>query len=327
VKRGRTEAFEEVVSGMTDAAALLVLHELGAFGALLDGPGTAEEIAGVVGADGRRLAPFLDRVTARGLLSKDDGRYGLVPGDEALFDRATGRGKRFGFGPVSEAFGRLARVADILRDDRPLEVAGSGGDVAPEQRERFLRYLHTVSVEAAEEVADLLGPVARIVDIGSGLGTYSAALLARGDGRATLVDRPNAADAVRTFVKEVGLEERVSFFGGDLLEDDWGDGYDLALVGNLVHNLGEEGSRRLFGLVRERLVSGGRVAVKDIAISEDGLEPPAASRFAVSMAMFTERGGVFAAATVGGWLEDAGFTVEAAHTLQEAEGSYLIVAR
>jgi len=196
--------------------------------------------------------------------------------------------------------GPLDAPADVLGDDRPLQVAGSGGEVSAQERRRFLRYIHTVSVDVADEVADLLAPAHRVLDLGSGLGTYALALVRRGATTATLVDRPNAEGPIRELWDEEGLSDRMTFLGGDLME--------------------------LFARIREGLAPEGRVAVKDIAIAEDGLSPDDASRFAVSMAMFTESGGVYPASVVAGWLVEAGFRVTDTVDLRRAEGSRLIVA-
>ncbi len=115
--------------------------------------------------------------------------------------------------------------------------------------------------------------------------------------------------------------------GGDFLTADFGDGFDLAIVGNVAHNLGEAGTRALLGRVRERLVPGGRVAVKDLVVADDRLAPEAAVRFGICMALFTDAGGVFPASEVAGWLAAEGFEVVAREELTVAAGSYLVVGR
>jgi len=102
---------------------------------------------------------------------------------------------------------------------------------------------------------------------------------------------------------------------------------DPALVGNLIHNLGEADSRRLLGRLRSRVAPGGRVAIKDLVVDDDRLAPASAGRFAVSMALFTDGGGVFPASEAVTWLEAEGFTHESTTVLQRAGGSYLVVAR
>ena len=326
----RLRDFDAVASLGTDAMALLAVQEVGAFSALLGGPLTAAELGERCAVSGWRLGAFLDRVTARGFLVKQGDRYGLVPGDEAIFDPEDGRTRSLGFSDVASAFQRLAKGAEVLRTDESLAVAGSGGVASAEERARFLRYLHDRSGESAQEVAELLcdEPIRSLVDLGSGMGTYSATILHQvPDARAVLVDRPNAREVVAEFAESEGLGERVRFVGGDFLTDDFGEGFDLALIGNIVHNIGADRTLSLLRRLHPLMVPGGRVAVKDIAIDDDRLAPASAGRFAVSMALFTDRGGVFPASEVEVWLRSAGFEVERTVELTASRSAYLVVGR
>lgn len=326
----RIRAFDAVAGMARDAMALMAVFEVGAFSALRDGPATAAELGAACGVSGHRLGAFLDRVAAHGFLVKSGSRYALVDGDAALFDPDAGRTRSLGFASVESLFTQLSRSVGVLRSDVSLTVAGTGGEAPPEERARFLRYLHDRSQEGAAEVAERLSgePVRRVVDLGSGIGTYAAALLARNPtATATLVDRVNAREVVEEFLRDSGLEDRAHFVGGDFLTDDFGDGHDLAVVSNIVHNVGEEATRALLARLHERLVPGGRVALKDLCIDDDRLAPDSAGRFAVTMALFTPRGGVFPAREVAGWLTDAGFDLVSSEELEVAAGSWLVVGR
>ncbi len=327
----RIQAFGAVVDGAQDAMALLSLLELGVFQRLVAGPLTAHVLGEQVGVDGDRLRAFLDRVSALGFLRKDGERYRLLAADVALFDPAHGRSRALGFSTVAQLFGRCAQAVEVLTSDTSLSVAGTGAEASVEDRTRFLHYLHSRSQDIAAELAGALlaaGPAARVVDLGSGLGSYAAAVLDRApEARALLVDRPTARPAVEAFLVEAGLEDRVSFQGGDFLADDWGSGHDLAFASNLVHNLGEAATRELLALCHQRLAPGGRVVLKDLVVAEDRLSPPSATRFALSMALFTDRGGVWPAGECRAWLEDLGFVDVHEVPLVTAPDAWVLVGR
>ncbi len=326
----RIRAYDDVVGMAQDSMALLAAFETGVFAALLAGPATAPELGDRLGVSGWRLGAFLDRVVAQGFLVKDGGTYALVAGDEGLFDGTAGRTRSLGFADSETFFGRLARGADVLRTDQSLAVAGTGGDAPPAERARFLRYLHERSQGGADEVASELTrePVRRVLDLGSGMGTYATAILRRAtDATAVLVDRPNAGPVVAEHLHDVGLSDRARFIGGDFLQDDLGGGFDLAVVSNIVHNIGSETTCRLLRRVHGLLLPGGRVAIKDLAIQPDRLAPASAGRFALTMALFTERGGVFPAEEAVDWLGATGFTLESMRDLVVAKGSWLVVGR
>lgn len=67
--------------------------------------------------------------------------------------------------------------------------------------------------------------------------------------------------------------------------------------------------------------------MKDVAIDDDRLAPAAAGRFAVSMALFTEGGGVFPASEVAAWLVEAGLEVVSTTALTAARAANVVVGR
>lgn len=324
----RRGAFDGGVGAALDAMALLSVHEVGVFTALVEGPATAAELGQRCAVSPWRLGAFLDRTAALGFLAKEGERYALVAGDQALFAGGVGQRAGLTFTDSATFFARLARGTEVLRTDVAIPVAGTGGDATAEERARFLRHVHERSLAGAAEVAKLLlaRPVTRLVDLGSGLGTYATALLREAPAAtAVLVDRPNAAPVVEAHIHEAGLEGRARFLAADFVEEDFGEGFDLALLSNIAHNIGADAMLKTLRRLRHALRPGGRVAIKDLVVDADRLGPSSAGRFALSMALFTERGGVFPAGEVADWLEATGFGDVETHQLRDAAGSYLVV--
>lgn len=324
----RLRLFNEIVGRFDDSIALLAARELGVFEGLLEGSLTPEQLAERCGVAERRLRQLLDLIVALGFLARKGNRYGLVPGDEAFFDSRGRWPEALGFADFRDFFEGRARTVDVLRSDRPLEAAGVGAATDIAKREHFLRYLHQRSLAGADEVAEALASpsVRRIVDLGSGLGTYSVALLRLcPDATALLFDRPNAGNAVRAYLEEQGLSDRAEFIGGDVLTDDFGADHDLALLSNFVHCLGPEQNQALLHRVAAALGKGGRVAVKDLGVSSDRTSPLSAVRFGFNMALMSDRGNVYPKETVSRWLYNAGLTHQHEVPLVRAGGSYLVV--
>ena len=326
----RVESFSQILGRAEESAALLVVDELRIFEFLMPGPATLEELATRASVAPRRLSAFLDQVVALGFLEREQERYRLVDGDRELFDPEGTHREGLGQSDLQRYFGRMGGTLDVLRSDRSLVAAGSGGSSNAEQRRQFMRYLHSRSVVAADEVAELLctEPVRHFADLGCGLGTYSVALASRAlDATGVLVDRPNGCDPVLEFLAESGMTERLEFLGGDFLLDDFGDGFDLVVASNILHVLDPDRNRSLIRRAAESLAPGGRLALKDIAIDDDRLGPPSAVRFRMAMARFSDGGNLYSKAVVGQWLGEAGLQPDEAIDLEVASGSWLIVAR
>ncbi len=324
----RLRLFTDVAARMDDAVALIAVHELGVFTALVDGPMTAPELSARVAAAERRLRALLDMVVHVGYLERIGDHYALIDGDEAIFDPESPYYQALRFSTLAEALERRSHVLDVLRNDRPIEIAGVGGRVSKDERRKFLRYLHSRSKQGAEEVADLLmaDDVVTIADLGCGLGTYAVALLKRlPNATAVLVDRPNAEDAVRELAEEEGVGDRVTFLPVDFLKSGFGDNFDLILMSNIVHCLSPEQNEVLVKRVAGSLRYGGRVAIKDLAVEPDFSGPGWALRFGFTMAMSSEGGAVYPEKQVVQWITKMGLSHEATITLRSAEGSYLVV--
>ena len=328
--RRRLDAYRGLFGSLSDAAAVLAAGDVGVFEALRDGPTTGADLAARLGLQPHRLRLFLDLVAHAGYVQRDGDLWSLPPGEEAFYDPDGPWQERLGARDLAGQFGRRGRATEVLRSGEPMSVAGTGADVSEEERRAFLRYLHAASQEVAREVAGLVGgaDVRRIADLGGGVGTYAHAMLrAAPEATAVLVDRPNAAAVAAEVAAEAGLSDRIRFEAVDFLFEDFGDGYDVVILSNVIHLLSAEDNARLLRRVADRLAPGGRVAVKDLAVEHDRSGPASALRFGLSMALFAESGGGWSTADVRGWLEAAGLEHVATHDLAEADEQYLVVGR
>lgn len=239
-----------------------------------------------------RLRALTDVLVLEGALKRDGGR--LVP---AIVPPRPAPPPPFGFG----------RLADVLRSGRPLPTEAHTADLH--------RHLAEVGAAAARAlVAQRLVPGPRLLDIGGGAGAYTTAWLEASPAHAaTLVDLP----PVVALARERLPEARVSFIEGDALEAPLGDGYDGALLANVLHLHGPEVCAALVARAAEAVRHGGVVLIKDLRIAPDRSGPPTALYFALSMALYTEAGDVWEAERIAGWLSDAGLVDVEARDLSD----------
>ena len=104
-----------------------------------------------------------------------------------------------------------------------------------------------------------------------------------------------------------GVDGRLSFAPGDLLEADFGLGHQIATIGHILHSEGIERSRQLLKKTFNALAPGGTVAIMEFLCDDDRGGPPAALIFAVNMLVHTDVGDTFTFAEISGWLREAGF--------------------
>jgi SAM-dependent methyltransferase len=146
--------------------------------------------------------------------------------------------------------------------------------------------------------------VSRILDVGGGLGHYARAFLeALPQATAAVLDIPEVAELGRVEVAGTALEDRLEFVAGDYVDDDYGAGYDLTLLANVLHQ--EKGDRpgRMVRKGAASLAPGGRLVVVDFAIDDERRGHVLGCLFAINMRSF---GDTYPEPTIRGWMTDAG---------------------
>lgn len=286
-----------------ESRVLLTGAELDLFTLLSREPLTAGAAAARLGADERALAVELDALAAMGLLVKADGTYRTAPdaaclsGDAAdsilpmllhaagLWDRWTNLTKKIGGTPLSQ---------------RPREDATRA----------FIGAMHVVSApQAAGLAAEVkIGGARRLLDVGGGPGTYTAAFLRAVPAlTATLFDLPPVVEIARERLSAAGLLGRVTLVPGNFETDELPGGHDLAWLSAIIHQNGPDQNDALYGRIFRALVPGGRLVVRDHVMESDRTRPRAGALFAVNMLVGTAQGGTYTFDEIRSGLGRAGF--------------------
>lgn len=297
------EALLTLARGFQESRVLLTGAELDLFTLLSKEALTADAIAVRLGADPRALAVELDALAAMELLVKTDGTYRTSPDASclsadapdsihpmllhaaALWDRWTNLTRRIGGTPLS-----ARPPADVTR--------------------AFICAMHVVSAPQAERMASeaKIGGARRLLDVGGGPGTYTAAFLRAAPGlEATLFDLPPVVEIARERLKEAGLLDRVTLVGGDFETEELPAGHDLAWLSAIIHQNGRAQNDALFGRIFRALTPGGRLVLRDHVMEPDRTRPRAGALFAVNMLVGTAQGGTYTFDEIRAGLERAGF--------------------
>jgi len=123
--------------------------------------------------------------------------------------------------------------------------------------------------------------------VGGGSGAYSIAF-AQANPKlcADVFDLATVVPIAQSHIAEVGLADRVTTRVGDLRRDGFGAGYDLLLLSAICHMLGPDENQDLLRRAYAALTPGGRVAIQDHVMNDDGTAPRAgASRATIAHAV------------------------------------------
>lgn len=302
------------------------------FDVLDSGPKTLDEIQQETGASERGLIAIVNVLVGLNFLAKDtQGRFSLTP-ESAAFLVSSKPGFRGGIirHGSEHLIPKWLRLNEIVGTGKPIEAVNqeaSGGDFF----RNFVNDIFPMSYPAAQVLAASLeigdgGSPVRVLDLAAGSGVWGIALAQRwGQVRVTAVDWPQVIPATRDTVARFKLADRFSFIEGDLLQTDFGSGYTVATLGQILHSEGRERSRALLAKTYHALSPGGTIAIAEFLVNPDRTGPLNGLFFAVNMLVNTDSGDTYSFEEIAGWLAGAGFVDP--RQLESPGPSPLILAR
>jgi SAM-dependent methyltransferase len=297
------DALLTLARAFQESRVLLTGAELDLFTLLSKETLTASALATRLGADDRALTIVLDALSAMGLLAKADGTYRTAPDAACLSAdapdsihpmllHAAGLWDRWG--------GLTRKVGGIPLSERPR------ADVT----RAFICAMHVVGTPQAARLAEAvgIGGARRLLDVGGGPGTYTAAFLrAEPALSATLFDLPPVVEIAREKLGEAGVLGRVALVAGNFETDELPGGHDLAWLSAIIHQNGSAQNDALYGRIFRALAPGGRLVIRDHVMEPGRTRPRAGALFAVNMLVGTAQGGTYTFDEIRAGLARAGF--------------------
>ena len=299
------------------------------FDTLASGPRSVAEVSRETGASTRGLRAIMNALVGLELLTKRDGEYALTPESENFLVRDK-PGTLAGFFSMNrQRLIQWMKLDEIVRTGQPAEarnLEGPGTEFFTELVENIIPMSYGAAQVLANElkIADAKNPV-RVLDLAAGSGIWGIALAQKSPRvEVTAVDWAGMIPTTKRITQKFGVSDRFNYIEGDLLEADFGSGYDIATLGHILHSEGEERSRKLLKKTAPALKSGGTIAIGEWLVNDERTEPLNGLMFAVNMLVNTERGDTFSFNEIKGWLEEAGF--KNARTLEAPGPSPLVLA-
>lgn len=300
---------------------------------------TATEIASLRGCDERAMSTLLDCLSALGYLCKQglekSARYSVA---EAFTD-ALHSGHPASYIAMIRHMACVqrswTRLSWAVRDGEPQE-GGPSILGAEEDRVSFIMGMDSIANRLKDSVLHSLdkagvlpndGEDIRIIDVGGASGTYTQAFLEKLPGAyATIFDLPVGIAQARKRFTGSDMEERVTLIEGDFTKDAFPQGFDLAWVSAIIHQMGREESRALYAKVKEALVPGGIIAIRDFVMDESRTSPVAGALFGINMLVKTRNGMVYSRKDIQEDLEQSGF-IDVCHAVDVPTMGAVMTAR
>jgi ubiquinone/menaquinone biosynthesis C-methylase UbiE len=284
------------------------------FDSLEDGAKTSDQVAEKTGASVRALRILMNALVGLDLLKKDRQEKYSLTNESAAFLVSSKLGTHAGFfGTVApQIIARWLRLSDIVREGRPA-VAVNQELEGTEFFSQLVENIIPMSYPPAQKLGDHLKLAkakseVRVLDLGTGSGIWGIALAQKSPRvRVTAVDWAGMIPTTKRITQKFGVGDRFNYIAGDLLDADFGSGYDIATLGHILHSEGEDRSRQLLTKIFRALKSGGTIAIAEWLVTDDRTKPLPALMFAVQMLVNTEKGDTFSFNEIKNWLKHAGF--------------------
>ncbi len=180
------------------------------------------------------------------------------------------------------------------------------GSRTPEDVRVFGEAMRAMGIRIARRLAEALDldDVQRVLDVGGGFGHFARVLCeTTPDLHAVVLDRPEVVELARRDLAGGPFEDRIELVGGDYHDTDFGSGYDVVLLANVLHQESSRDAARLISRAARALAPGGRVAVLDFRIDDHRHDHVLGTLFAINMRDF---GDTWTEPDIRGWMQTAG---------------------
>ncbi len=302
------QKISELAQGFQHSVVLLTAISTGVFDALGDKMLSAKTLAEAMNLDARALETLLLALTAEGILEAADGAFRIA---DAFAPLVLKNGAQTQASILRHNYSMMrswVQLDDVLRTGEP--VRRTQEPRSPEDLHNFICGMANISRLSSQEVAEKLdlSNCRRMLDVGGGPATSSITLAQRYPQlRSVVMDLKDVVAIADEEIRAAGLTDRIETQVGDLHTDEFGDGFDLVYVSNIIHMLGEEETRMVFEKSARALASGGLIVVKDFFLEDSKTAPLFGALFAINMLVGTDRGRSYTWTETEAMLAEAGF--------------------
>ena len=204
----------------------------------------------------------------------------------------------------------LARLDEaVLKSQPTVDPSTHLGSDRNSTRE-FTLAMHNYAALRGKELARYLNTTGckSLLDLGSGPGTYAFHLGMRNpELQLYLLDLPEVLEVAKEVQTRYPLQNEVHYLPKDALRDEIPGSYDMILVSNTLHMLGEQASRALIGQLYRSVNPGGSLVIQAQFLPNDRRGERWPILLDLIQLCITSVGRNHSVQETTHWLEEAGF--------------------
>ena len=284
-----------------------------------------DEIADTMKADRRGTEFLLNALAAMSLLIKDGNCYS---NSGAALEFLSSTSEKY-IGHIilhhHHILDGWAQLHDAVISGKPVEMRSYGEDI---ERRSFLMGMFNLAMGIAPGLTSQVSLTGRrrLLDLGGGPGTYAIHFcLANPDLSAVIYDRPTTEPFARETVEKFGLQDRISFAGGDFNTAPIGGGpYDVAWLSHILHSNGLDECQALLDKTAAAMEPGGLIMIHEFILDNTKDSPEFPALFSLNMLVNNEGGRSYSEEELCTMLENAGAKNIKKHSFQGPNDSAII---
>jgi SAM-dependent methyltransferase len=209
----------------------------------------------------------------------------------------------------------LSRLEDAAVNGKPTVDPSIilGGDKT--HTREFALAMHNNAAHHGKDLACYLDTsnCKTLLDLGSGPGTYAFHLgLKNPELEIYLLDGPEILEVAREIRHKWAIKNKVYYLAQDALKEDVPGTYDMILVSNTLHMIGEKGSKELIKRLFKSINKGGSLVIQAQFLKDNKMGDKWPIFMDLIQLCITPEGRNHSVGETKSWLEDAGF-VNIAH--------------
>jgi len=316
------QLFFQTINAHQRTEALKAAIELEAFTAIGEGNTTAAQIANRCQTSERGMRILCDFLAIHGMLTKQDGQYGLTLDSATFLDKHSpaylGGAVEFLCSPMlTEGSKHIAEA--VRKGGTAMEGEGTIGPEHPVWV-KFARGMAAMMAMPAQLISQLVDPNSnrklKILDIAAGHGLYGIAFAKKNpQAEITAVDWKAVLEVAQENAQRTGVADRYQTIPGSAFDVEFGTGYDLVLLTNFLHHFDPPTNETLLRKVYNALADGGRAVTLEFVPNDDRISPPDAAGFSMMMLSGTPSGDAYTFAELERMFANAGFSRSTLHPL------------
>lgn len=305
------DSIAQTLLGFRAGHILLTAVQLGVFEAFQARKLESSQLATFLNLDSDSCEILLDALVSLGFLKKQGRKYfPTLTTRQYLLKKSPQsfyHNMKYQYSLIPK-WGELGKIVKNGRSNRNLvkKIAD------PDFTENYILGMKELARSSAPEVAEHLCPLlpARMLDVGSGPGTYSVELLKRLPGlKVDMLDLPVTIKIAKKLLEK--YRDRINYMKTDYHKFDFGEQiYDLILFSHVTHDEGPEGIQMMLRKANKALKSSGYVVIHDFVTNDEHTSPVFGALFSVHLLTYTFNGRTYSRDEYENWIRLSGFSLE-----------------